>query len=78
MEFAGETRSDARVASEGPRTTNKKRFLSYRGGLSPAIRDNRDREVSPTGEQSVLTRFDSEPNTSVYPRIFLDNFDMIC
>ena len=37
MEFAGETRSDARMASEGP-----------------ALREHRDREVSPTGRHRDL------------------------
>ena len=49
MEIAGETRSDARMASEGPRATIKKRFLNHRGGQALAQWEHRDREVSPTG-----------------------------
>ena len=57
--LAGEARSDARVASEGP-ALRKKRLLGpkgpkmprlddgQRGGLSPALWENQDQAVSPT------------------------------
>ena len=57
--MARETRSDARVASEGPRPTKKKTVLEC-SRVKPArmrvwhprahaLREHRDREVSPTG-----------------------------
>ena len=50
MEIAGETLSDARMASEGPRATGTSR-PGWRTGEK-----NRDREVSPTGEPRKKSR----------------------
>ena len=51
MDNAGETRSDARMASEGPRATGTLRpgGLSYRCASRRGCLLHRDQEVSPTG-----------------------------
>ena len=58
MAIAGETRSDARVASEGPRApgTSRPGGLSYPEGIktgrSLLPRGHQDRAVSPTGNSA--------------------------
>ena len=40
-------------AGDRPPRYDKKRFLSHRGGQAPALREHRDREVSPTGKTLI-------------------------